>query len=197
MIDYLSRAPARLVAYDVTFGAADTRLGFKMGDATISGGESDQAFADSVKKSGNVLLVADATFDGEKSDAPALPDAGYQPTGDRGARAPDDSAAVSRVGAARPPASATTTWPSTPTGRSVTRCRLSGPMASAVPSLGMAAAIKASQITPSQIDIVDDSLSIGMAHDAADTRLDPLVGRRIGVLLATDPFSRSARFSMI
>ena len=78
LVDYLSRAPAKLIAYDVSFGAADTRLGFKMGDDTLSGAESDEAFAAAVKKAGNVLLLADATYTGEKSDAPAPPDVGFR-----------------------------------------------------------------------------------------------------------------------
>lgn len=77
LIDYLARGPAKIVAYDVTFGAADTRIGFRMGEATLSGAESDEAFADAVKRAGNVLLLADATFNGEKTDAEPLPPTGY------------------------------------------------------------------------------------------------------------------------
>jgi adenylate cyclase len=77
VIDYLSRAPAKLVAYDVSFGAADTRLGFKMGDDTLSGSESDEAFAEAVKRAGNVLLLADATYTGEKADAPEAREEGF------------------------------------------------------------------------------------------------------------------------
>ena len=77
LIDFLARGPAKVVAYDVTFGAPDTRTGFKMGDDTLSGAESDRAFADAVKRAGNVLLLADATFNGEKTDAPPLPPTGF------------------------------------------------------------------------------------------------------------------------
>ena len=77
LIDFLARGPAKIVAYDVTFGAPDTRTGFKMGDDTLSGAESDEAFADAVKRAGNVLLLADATFNGEKTDAPPLPPTGF------------------------------------------------------------------------------------------------------------------------
>lgn len=77
VIDFLARGPAKIVGYDVTFGAADTRTGFKMGEATLSGAESDDAFAESVKKAGNVLLLADSTFNGEKADAAPLPPTGY------------------------------------------------------------------------------------------------------------------------
>jgi adenylate cyclase len=64
LIDYLARAPARVIAYDVNFAEADTRRGFDFGGTTLSGPESDKALADSIKAAGNVLLLADATFDG-------------------------------------------------------------------------------------------------------------------------------------
>ena len=78
LIDYLARAPAKVIAYDVNFAEADTRRGFDFGDGTWSGAESDQALADSIKAAGNVLLLADATFDGEANDAPPFPDLGYR-----------------------------------------------------------------------------------------------------------------------
>jgi adenylate cyclase len=73
VIDYLARAKPALIAYDINFAEADTRVGFKMGDATMSGEESDQAFIESVKSAGNVILLADATFDGEVADPPEAP----------------------------------------------------------------------------------------------------------------------------
>ena len=65
LIDYLQRAPAKVVAYDVDFAEADTRTGFDFGGDTWSGQESDSAFIESVKKSGNVIMLADATYEGE------------------------------------------------------------------------------------------------------------------------------------
>ena len=50
LIDYLARAPARIVAYDVNFAEADSRVGFEFGGDTWSGAESDLALADSIKK---------------------------------------------------------------------------------------------------------------------------------------------------
>ena len=55
----------RSIAYDVDFAEADTRTGFEFGGDTWSGKESDQAFIDSVKTSGNVIMLADATYEGE------------------------------------------------------------------------------------------------------------------------------------
>src|SRR5579872_3471686 len=68
LFDYLSRAPARVIAYDVNFADDDKAVAIKYGDATISGADSDRALADSVKAAGNVILLADATYSGE-SDA--------------------------------------------------------------------------------------------------------------------------------
>src|SRR5579872_4381104 len=40
LFDYLARGPAKVVAYDVNFADPDSRIGFKIGDATMSGAES-------------------------------------------------------------------------------------------------------------------------------------------------------------
>ena len=77
LLDYLARAPAKVIAYDIDFAEADTRLGFSFGDATMSGAESDKAMADAVKAAGNVVLLADATFNGEATGVAPLKDAGY------------------------------------------------------------------------------------------------------------------------
>ena len=76
LLDYLARAPAKAIAYDVVFSDADTRVGFDFGGSTLSGAQSDQMLADSVKAAGNVILVADASYDAEVEHL-ALPDAGY------------------------------------------------------------------------------------------------------------------------
>jgi len=76
LIDYLSRAPAKVIAYDVVFSEADTRVGFEFGGSKISGAESDKMLADSVKAAGNVILVADASYDAAVENM-TLPDAGY------------------------------------------------------------------------------------------------------------------------
>jgi adenylate cyclase len=76
LLDYLARAPAKVIAYDVVFSEADTRVGFDFGGSTMSGAESDKALADSVRAAGTVILVADASYDAEIENA-TLPDAGY------------------------------------------------------------------------------------------------------------------------
>ena len=76
LLDYLARAPAKVIVYDVVFSDADTRRGFDFGESTLSGAESDKALADSIKAAGNVVLVADASYDAEVENA-VLPDTGY------------------------------------------------------------------------------------------------------------------------
>jgi adenylate cyclase len=78
LFDYLSRAPAKVIAYDVNFADDDKTVRLKYGDATISGAESDKALADSVHAAGNVILLADATYAGEAAAARPLPDVGYK-----------------------------------------------------------------------------------------------------------------------
>jgi adenylate cyclase len=78
LLDYLARAPAKVIGYDIDFAEADTRIGFKFGDVTMSGAESDRAMADAVKAAGNVVLLADATFNGEATGVAPLKDLGYK-----------------------------------------------------------------------------------------------------------------------
>ena len=74
LINFLARGKARVVAYDVLFSERDRRLSFLVGDETWTGKESDQAFADAVKAAGNVVLAADATFEGlEGQDSDVAP----------------------------------------------------------------------------------------------------------------------------
>ena len=76
LLDYLARAPAKVIAYDVVFSEPDSRLGFDFGGSTMSGAESDRMLADSVKAAGNVILLADASYDAEVENL-ALPETGY------------------------------------------------------------------------------------------------------------------------
>src|SRR5207247_7298923 len=69
LIDYL--APAKVIGYDVDFAGADTRKGgIDFGGAQWSGAESDNALVESVKKAGNVILLADATYEATEGSSP-------------------------------------------------------------------------------------------------------------------------------
>ena len=65
VLDYLARAPAKVVVYDVVFAGPDRQTNLTFGGSAWSGAESDQALADSVAASKNVILPVDATFEGE------------------------------------------------------------------------------------------------------------------------------------
>jgi adenylate cyclase len=77
LIDFLARSGAKLIVYDIDFAEPDSRIGFKYGDATWSGAESDKAFADSVKAAGNVILLTDASYDAETPETARLPITGF------------------------------------------------------------------------------------------------------------------------
>ena len=58
LLDYLARAPAKVVVYDVIFAERDRRS-FKVGEDTWTGEESDRALAEATAKAGNVVHVVD------------------------------------------------------------------------------------------------------------------------------------------
>jgi adenylate cyclase len=63
-IDYLNRAPAKVIAVDLAFLEPDGTLGAKIGDQTFTAQESDAALVESVKRSRSVVLLADAVYEG-------------------------------------------------------------------------------------------------------------------------------------
>lgn len=88
VVDFLVRGQAKVIAYDVLFVDRDLRSAFPLGDsgAVMSGAESDAALVESVKRAGNVVLAAEAIYEGSSSasgaavpPAPALPGVNYQP----------------------------------------------------------------------------------------------------------------------
>ena len=161
LIDYLQRAPAKVIAYDVSFAEADTREGFAFGGGTASGTESDEAFIDSVKKSGNVIMLSDATYEGEAADGAAVvPDAGFTL----------DSPFVAERKMIFPPfpalADAVAGFghnlfvldPDGPLRHTVPFVRVG---TRALPSLGLAAALKSVQLDPKTIRVDRNALHLG------------------------------------
>lgn len=71
IIDFLSRAGAKVIAYDVLFLDADARAAFPIGDRQMTGADSDAALAASIARAGNVVLLGDATYEGLQSGADA------------------------------------------------------------------------------------------------------------------------------
>jgi adenylate cyclase len=66
VIDYLQRAPAKVVAVDILLPEEDkvARYEFDEEKDVWTGRQTDRALADSVKKSGNVIMLADAVYEG-------------------------------------------------------------------------------------------------------------------------------------
>ncbi len=86
VIDFLTRAGARVIVYDVLFLERDTRGDFAVGSGRMSGSQSDGALVESVHHAGNVILAASASSEGlinpgsqPDTSAPALPGVVYRP----------------------------------------------------------------------------------------------------------------------
>lgn len=65
LIDFLQRAPARVIAYDILL-TERSHGSFKLGDEEWTAKESDDAMVTSVKTAGNVVMLADAVSPGMK-----------------------------------------------------------------------------------------------------------------------------------
>ncbi len=63
LIDFLQRAPARVIAYDIQL-TEKSNGSFKFGDDTWTAEESDAAIVSSTRTAGNVIMLADATNPG-------------------------------------------------------------------------------------------------------------------------------------
>ena len=72
VIDYLARARARFVVYDVQFTERDIQGNYRIGDRTITGLESDDQLVGSVRRAGTVILLADAIFEGLVRESASL-----------------------------------------------------------------------------------------------------------------------------
>ena len=64
LIEYLNRAPARVVAFDFGFLEPDRSRLIAIGDRTMSGEESDAALAAAVAGAPGIVLLADAVYEG-------------------------------------------------------------------------------------------------------------------------------------
>ena len=77
LIDYLARGRPSVIAYDVNFAGRDATR-FEYAGEEWTGAQSDRALVESVRAAGNVILLTDATFEGRTGDAPPPPDPGYR-----------------------------------------------------------------------------------------------------------------------
>jgi len=69
VVDYLARSGARAIVYDVQFTEADTHGQYRIEDRVVSGRESDAEFVNAVRRAGNVVLLADAMFEGLEDES--------------------------------------------------------------------------------------------------------------------------------
>jgi adenylate cyclase len=178
-VEFLHRAPAKVVAIDLTFPERDQVKAYVFDDPNDvwSGGQSDENFAQATRTAGNVVLLADAVYEGI-ADAPikdvaaatwqgspfragrfgeprpiVLPP--YQLLSDAAAALGHNFLAMDDDGVAR---------------------RMSPFIASdgkQLPSLGVAAALVAGGFRPGDVAAEDSALRIG-------SRRVPLVRRRVG-----------------
>lgn len=171
VIDFLTSARARVVAYDVLFSERDTRGTFRIGDQQLTGAESDAELVASVRRAGNVVLAADASFQGTVADSadrnaargpavpPSLPGVTYQPGPGFEAR---PSLKLPFAELAEAAAGIGHTYfvqdADGPARRMVPFIEVHGV---AVPSLGLAAALAANQVPAAAVKAEDAGLRIG------------------------------------
>ena len=158
LIDYLRQGDPALIVYDVNFAEADKRS-FEIGGHTMAGQDSDAAFAESIRKAGNVILLADATFEGDQQGKYTWPDQGYR------LNAPgitERRVVFAPAGAFAEAASSL--------GHNLFIYDSDGPMRhvvpfvrsgdKALPSLGLAAALRMTGIRPSEVTVEGDALRV-------------------------------------
>jgi adenylate cyclase len=170
VINFLSRAPAKVIAYDIDFAEADTRSSFTFGGTTYTGEESDRALASAVAGAGTVVLPIQAVFEGDAiGSPPAVPDTGFRL----------DPAMLLRRRVVFPPfkalADATTTF-----GHNLLVLDRDGPLRhsvpfvhngqQAIPSFGLAAAFKAEGAPTETVRIEGDILRVGDRSIPLSTR---------------------------
>jgi adenylate cyclase len=173
LLEYLARAPAKLIVYDVNFAEADTRTGFDYGGDTWSGAASDQALVKAVRAAGNVILLADATYNSLSGESPEMGDTGFAATAPGAVQRRvvyPPFAALAQAGSALghnffvldPDGPLRHTVPLAQSGTHV------------LPSLGLAAAIKAAGIAPGDVRFDGNGNRLVMRD-----RVMPLSWRRV------------------
>jgi adenylate cyclase len=178
-VDYLVRSGARVIVYDVLFNEHEGRSSTVINGRTISGDESDRAFVRSVERAGNVVLLAEALYQGLASsavtnatEAPALPGAEYRP-GDGFERRPHVTPPFRELaqGAAAFGHNYLPKDPNSDLARRIPPFLAYG--SGAVPSLGTAAVLSYWGVSPDRVRLGNQVLAI------ADARV-PLVQDRYG-----------------
>ena len=190
LLDFLTRGQPKVIAYDVNFAGDDPIGQFEFNDKTWTGSMSDEAFAKSAREAGNVIMLADATYEPDKT-ADASSASGPQLPPDDGYLL--DVPGVIERGIIFPPyrglRDAVAGF-----GHNLFILDPDGPMRHMVPfvranhrvlpSLGVASALKAAGIRPAEIRLEGSVLRFG------DRAVMPLSERRV---LSQDGFSAYQR----
>jgi len=79
VIDFLSRAPARVIVYDVLFSERDELGRYRVGERTLTGRESDTELVAAVRRAGNVVLLAESVSEDRTAALSSLPGTVYRP----------------------------------------------------------------------------------------------------------------------
>jgi adenylate cyclase len=164
VVEYLSRAPAKVVAIDITLSERDRVDQYDLNGTKVKGQASDQMLADAVKASGNVIMLADAVNEGLVSGETDRTAAVWRDAGYRGL-----ASAEPRPIVAVPYQSLTDA--STALGHNYLVLDQDGPARRMtpfienngrfMPSLGVAAALEAGGFTPEQVSSEGPVLRIG------------------------------------
>jgi len=176
VIDFLARAGARVIAYDVLFGERDARVGFPYGESTWSGEQSDRALVESTAAAGRVIHIADVTYEGLAGDESPLADTHVPATG----YAP--GAGFEQRPGARPPF-AELAAASLTIGHSALILDADGPVrwhvpfvrvgGQTLPSLGLATALAALGVAPDAVRLEGHHLALGARRMPLTARVVP------------------------
>jgi adenylate cyclase len=183
LVDFLNRAPAKVIAIDVTYLEPQRHVSFRIGDdgPEFTGEKSDAMLAEAIRAKGNVILLADAVYlgttGGEQANAPAAwTGSPYKP-----------GPAVEEIPLVVPPFQSLTDAaaalghnflaldPDGPARRMPPFVRVGDKY---LPSLGVAAALMAERVPAADVAIQGEALRIG-------TRVMPLLPTRVEA--ANDP----------
>jgi adenylate cyclase len=180
LVDYLARGGAKVIAYDVMFADADTRRGFDFASSTLSGAESDERLMKSVTAAGNVILLADATYEAAEGVGREFPDPGFDL----------DAPQIIERRVVFPPFGALA-GAGAGLGHNLVVLDPDGPLRHTVPfvrtgdrqlpSLGLAAALRVAAVEPADVRLEGSTLK------AADRSM-PLSLRRVRTQTGTDSF---------
>ena len=77
LLDYLARGPAKVIVYDVNFAEAGRPERLRVRQCDVVWRRIRPGLADSVKAAGNVILLADATYEASEGASREFPDAGF------------------------------------------------------------------------------------------------------------------------